>query len=525
MSAATGARSDARVRRAVVAIVAGVLLAGPTALAFFTGGYFAGPRAWAGLGAWLLVAVAAVVVPGALPRDRVAGLAIGGLAGLAAWTLLSMLWAPITGEAYHAGQIVMLYLGALIAASMLLGGSPAQRWVEPALAAGALVVVGYGLSERLLPGLLTFARSVSAEGRLEQPLTYWNAMGELAAIGFVLCARLAGDPDRPGELRGAAAGAAAPLGLGLYISFSRGALFACVAGLIALIVLAPRREQLAGGLVSVAAGVLTAAAAAPSGPVTGLSGSLATRERDGAITLALLVIIGLAAAAAARRLAERGPTGRLRVPRRAPLIAAGVVCAGLAGAIVLGAKETSAASPSLSGGATRLVTLQSNRYAYWDVALRAFASSPLHGVGAGGWSVEWLRWRTVSEFAQDAHSLELQTLAELGVVGIALLLACFGGIAIAARRALAATPAAAGPIAALVVYLAHSPLDWDWQMPAVTLVAVLLAGMVLALSEVPAADGRRSAAPEAGPDGATAPRRSAAPRGERSTPPSRPARS
>ena len=44
--------------------------------------------------------------------------------------------------------------------------------------------------------------------------------------------------------------------------------------------------------------------------------------------------------------------------------------------------------------------------------MRAFADEPLRGVGAGGWSVYWLRYRTVDEFAQDAHSLPLQTLAE-----------------------------------------------------------------------------------------------------------------
>ena len=40
-----------------------VLLAGPTALAFFSGGYFDGPRAWAGLVAWALVAVAVLAAP------------------------------------------------------------------------------------------------------------------------------------------------------------------------------------------------------------------------------------------------------------------------------------------------------------------------------------------------------------------------------------------------------------------------------------------------------------------------------
>src|SRR5207248_897222 len=132
---------------------------------------------------------------------------------------LSITWAPIEGSAYHAGQLVVLYVGALLAASVLLRSPAGRRAVEPSLAAGALVVIGYALSERLLPGLLHFSRSVSAQGRLEQPLTYWNAVGELAAIGFVLCVRLTGDATRPTRLRVASAAAGAPLGLGLYLSF------------------------------------------------------------------------------------------------------------------------------------------------------------------------------------------------------------------------------------------------------------------------------------------------------------------
>jgi O-antigen ligase len=119
------------------------------------------------------------------------------------------------------------------------------------------------------------------------------------------------------------------------------------------------------------------------------------------------------------------------------------------------------------------------------VALRAFGDEPLRGVGAGGWSVEWLRHRKINEFAQDAHSLPLQTLAELGLVGFAFLLAFVGGVALAARDALKVAPAlAGGPVAALVTYLAHAPLDWDWEMPAVTLIALVLAGSVLGLAEL-----------------------------------------
>ena len=495
-----------RARRMLVTGAAAVVLVGPTVLAFFSGGYFAPARAAAGIGAWVLVAVA-VVTRSARPHShelagprRAPWLALGGLAGLIAWTFLSIAWAPIAGDAYAQAQIGMLYLGVLIAAMLLLGGSGVRPWVEPVLAAGTVIVIGYGLSERLVPGLLHFARSVSAQGRLQQPLTYWNAMGALAALGFVLCAGVAGSAERPSWQRMTAAAATAPLGLGLYVSFSRGALFACLAGLVALVVAARSWDQLGAAVLAVIAGALASVAAAPSEGVTSLAGSLSTRERQGATTLVLLVIVMIAAAVAQRIIAGRFAGRPLRLGRRAAPAATLLVCAGLAVAIVAGAKETSGQA-ALSGGATRLVSLQSNRYDYWDVALRAFVTSPLHGVGAGGWSVYWLRWRSVNEFAQNAHSLELETLAELGIVGVALLAAFFGGVGLAARQALASGRGVAGAVGALVAYVAHSPLDWDWQMPAVTLVAMTLAGYLLAL----AGTGAR------GDPAVRAPRRSAAP--------------
>jgi O-antigen ligase/polysaccharide polymerase Wzy-like membrane protein len=478
----TSTETGAGLRRPVLLVACTVLLAGPTALAFFSGGYFTEPRVWAGLAAWVLVVVAVAVSPRPVPRDRAGRLAIGGLLALALWTLASTAWAPIAGSAYDAGQLGLVYAGGLIAAAALLRPAALQRAVEPGLAAGAVIVVGYGLAGRLVPGILHYARSISAQGRLEQPLTYWNAMGELAALGFVLCARLAGDAARPRALRAIAAAACAPLGMGLYLSVSRGALFACAAGLVALVVLMPARAQLRALGVAVAAGALASVVSAPFGGVTSLAGSLGTRERDGAIVLVALAVITVATAATAWLLSGREDGGAMRLPRRAPQIALAVICAGFALAVVVGSKESSA--QPLSAGATRYESLQSNRYAYWRVALKAFAAEPVHGVGAGGWAVWWLRDRTVNEGAQDAHSLELQTLAELGLVGAALLLVTIGGVAVAARRAHRVAPAlSAGPTAAAVAYLAHSPLDWDWQMPAVTLIAIVLSGLLIAVAD------------------------------------------
>ena len=176
----------------------------------------------------------------------------------------------------------------------------------------------------------------------------------------------------------------------------------------------------------------------------------------------------------------------LALPRHSSLIAAGVIVAGLAVAIVLGAHERQGGVAN--GTSSRLTSLSSNRYAYWSVALRAFRSEPIHGVGAGNWNVYWLRWRHLTESAQDAHSLPLQVLAELGVVGIVWLATFVVGLLLAARRALARAPHTAGAAAALVAYFAHAPLDWDWQMPAVTLVAIVLAGIVLGASAEPEPD-------------------------------------
>ena len=377
---------------------------------------------------------------------------------------------------------MILYAGALLAAAALLRLPIVQRAVEPVLALGALVVIGYGLSERMLPGLLQFSRSVSAQGRLEQPLTYWNAMGEVAALGLVLAVRVAGDSSRERAMRTAAACACAPLGMGLYLSFSRGALFACLAGVVTLIVAAPQRAQLKAMIVSLAAAVLAAVVAAPFGGVTSLSGSLSTRERQGAIVLVALAAIVAVTGLVQWRVAARDPIGDVKLPRGAPWIALVLICAGLGAGDRRRRPREGRPDPRRRRSAAGDAAEQSLRV----LARRrqGVSAQPIRGVGAGGWSVYWLRYRPFDEGAQDAHSLPLQTAAELGLIGLALLAAFLAGVGIAAADALRAAPAlAAGPLAGFVVYVAHSPLDWDWEMPAVTLIAIVLAGLLIALGE------------------------------------------
>jgi tetratricopeptide (TPR) repeat protein len=76
---------------------------------------------------------------------------------------------------------------------------------------------------------------------------------------------------------------------------------------------------------------------------------------------------------------------------------------------------------------------------------------------------------------RDAHSLYLETLAELGPLGLVLLLVVVGVPLVAAVRARAnpLVPAAAGAFAAWAI---HAAVDWDWELAAVTS-AALLCGM------------------------------------------------
>ncbi len=467
------------------------LLGGPAAIAFFSGGYFTQPRLWAAVMACVLVVVAAVFAPHPLPREAPARAALAGLALLCAWSAISLLWAPLDGPALEDVERTFLYLAVLIAATALLRGRREARALEPALALGALAVIGYGLSERLVPGVIELNRSQSSFGRLEQPLTYWNAMGALGALGMTLSVRVAGDPTRRPALRAAAVPAAAALGTAVYVSFSRGALAALAAGLVALLVLSPTRAQVRAVALCMGCAVVSALVAGALPGVRSLEGGAGARELDGALMLAALLVVGAAGAYGSRLIARRERDGRLsaarlRLPRRRPALAAVAVLlvAGALGAAA-SAERRPLSGPGVTGATpARLSSLESNRYAYWEVALRTFVRHPLAGRGAGGFRVDWLREREISEAADDAHSLYIETAAELGLVGLGALLLFLGGVAAGARRLHRAAPVGGtGPIAVLCAWAVAVALDWHWEMPGVTLVAVVCAGAVVGRGE------------------------------------------
>ena len=108
----------------------------------------------------------------------------------------------------------------------------------------------------------------------------------------------------------------------------------------------------------------------------------------------------------------------------------------------------------------------------------------------------WFRDRPVAFHARDTHNLYLETLAELGPIGLVLLVGTLALplAALPAVRRYRYAPAAA---AAFGAYLVHAGVDWDWEMPVVTIPAIFCAAVVLALGrpdEPPWLTGRRRTA-------------------------------
>jgi hypothetical protein len=468
---------------AVRLIAAAVLLATPTVLAFHSGGYFDKPRMVAGVVVWLVVLVAAFASPRPLPRSVPGRLAVAGLALLAAWTGASIAWAPLSDPATDGFVRLLLYLGALVAAAALLGDRRAARATEPLLALGALVVLAYALAGRLLPEPIELAESNKAFGRLEQPITYWNAEGALAAFGLVLAARIAGDSTRPPALRALAAAAAPLLGLGVYLTYSRGAIAAAIVGLLVLLAAAPNRGQLwaAGSAVTGSVAVSVCAALFPA--VASLQGDMDERTLQGASVLGvLLAVMGAAAWLQARR--TRDADARLGAASRLPAVAAAAAVVCLLALVAGGIAERGSAEQDARRGVARLTSIDSSRYEYWRVGLEGWTDAPLRGLGAGAFRVEWLRERPVEEGALEVHSLPLEVLIELGFVGLMGFALLVGGLVVASGRALrAGASVAPGLTAASATFLLHTSIDWDWQMPAVALPTLIAAGALIAAAE------------------------------------------
>jgi O-antigen ligase len=123
--------------------------------------------------------------------------------------------------------------------------------------------------------------------------------------------------------------------------------------------------------------------------------------------------------------------------------------------------------------AARLTNLNGGRYQQWSSALDAFRAEPLHGIGPGTYEFWWARDRRYDGFVRNAHSLYLQTLAEMGWPGLLIVLlfvgtALWAGLLTRLRaRAAKDAGAAAALLVAFLLFLFHAGVDWMWESTAV----------------------------------------------------------
>ena len=151
---------------------------------------------------------------------------------------------------------------------------------------------------------------------------------------------------------------------------------------------------------------------------------------------------------------------------RSPVVVVSLLAVGIALGVLLGSQQGQALS-----------LLGQNRPQYWSVAWKDFEEHPVLGSGPATFGNFFLNHRSTDEYAHDAHNLYLESLAELGPLGLALVVVALGTPLLAlTRRQDSLAAVAAG---AYVAFVLHAGVDWDWEWPAVSLTGVLCGAALL----------------------------------------------
>jgi hypothetical protein len=485
---------------ATVALIAAALVPGLLTLyfSFQSGGYF--PGAPALVAAQLAGLIALRLVLARRPLEGVSPallVAVAALAVFTAWVLLSAGWSESPARAVPEYTRALAYLLALALFGMLPFSIRRLRWMLLGLAAAIFAVCVISFLSRTAPDLVDGIGGLQPD-RLSYPLDYWNSLGLLAGLGVVLCGHLACASREHWAIRVAGAAAVPLLTATLYYTFSRGASWAALAGVAIYVVVGRPRGLLAGALSTVPPTLVALMVVNPAGNLT-------AKPRFAPDTIAAghrtaLAVLGCMAAAALTRAALLRLDSGLEAARLAPHLRRPVMI-GAGAATVAAALIASAALhvPDVvadkyrdfnsdetrvgDSGSGRLLSGDDNgRRNHWEVSVAAFKRDGLRGDGAGTYELDWAREREMPVEARDGHSLYIETLGELGLVGFAALAICvlvlLGGFAARARgrdRALFAALLAAG-----VTWALASGVDWNWEMPAVTIWLFALGGAALA---------------------------------------------
>lgn len=459
---------------------------------------------------WILLAGVAV---GVLPNrhmPRLAWVALAVFAAFVLWTALSLVWTESSERT--AADLARLagYLGALALAVFAAGGANGRRLVA-AVGAGVAVVAIVALLSRLHPAWFPEAGQTarfltSGRERLSYPLNYWNGLAALIAIGAPLLLQVATDA-RSILARAAAAAVLPAIALAAFFTLSRGGIAATFIALgVFLTFTSDRLPKLVTTLVAGAGGaVLIGLATHRDALQHARDNAVAHQQGDEMMLLVAIVclLVGLAQAGISLAFsAERRPRWSI-VPRSRALTALAV--AGLVALIAVVALDAPGrASDGWSEfkggegpgrGAERLGSVAGeSRYQFWGAAVRQNATDPLTGTGSGTFAYWWTRDGDVPEIAQDTHSLYLQTLGELGIIGLALLAAFLAAILIwGGRNVIRASPESrpylAGALAGCAGFFLTAIFDWMWQIPVLAVAMLLLAAVLVTAGSEGRADG------------------------------------
>jgi len=477
------------VRHATPALVA----AAYAALAFADGGYSQELIAGATLGVWLAVAIC---VAGGLrpflPLPVPALVAGACLAALGALSALSMLWADDAGRAFFAVVRVAGYLGlfALVVVVSRTGGI--RAWLG-GLALGLAIVCVAALATRFDPSLFGGGdRSLSqalpsSVGRLSYPIGYWNGLAACLAIEVVLLLWW-GTHARARLARALAVGLVPLPLLAIYLASSRGGLGAALTGFVVLVALGRERVSLLGGALLAAAGgtVLVLVAHTQDAFLQGVGSSSAHTQ---GLKMFLVAVVCVVAVVLTRHRLD-DPFARMRSPAIrwrlvVPVLVVAAAIAVVAAHLPARVHEFSSVYGDGGVGARQghLTSASgSGRYQFWQAAIDAFASSPIKGIGAGNYELYWNAHPEAPLWIVNAHSLYLETLAELGIPGLTLVLGLFGVAVVSGLRRIrsAMQVELAAALAVLAAGAVSAGLDWTWQLPAafapVVIAVALLTG-------------------------------------------------
>jgi O-antigen ligase len=479
----------------------GVGLAAATgmgALAAADGGYF--PPAWgwtALIGLW--VAAAWLLLARVELQSRAFGiLFLGAVAGLAGWTWLSLLWTENTVQTVAEGFRALAYVGVVAALVLVVRRRTAPALLRGVLAAITLVCM-YGLATELFPDRIGSYDPV-ATYRLSEPLGYWNGLAAFAAMGALLALGILAR-DSNIVARCLAAAAFPLLICTLFFTFSRGGWVALGIGFVAALALDPARLHLIVATITVGIPAALALWAALSAEALTNRDALLFAAVDQGREVALIVVLcsGLAALAAvalvaAERRVHPSRSVRLAFATLLLLLAiggTGAVLVNFGGPVGLVRDAYDAFKapppPDPEDLEQRLLTFSGTyRPELWEAAWEDYRAHSVLGSGAGTYEQFWNRTRPIPHIVRDAHSLYLEVLAELGPIGLALLLVALGVPAVAAVGA-RREPLAVGAIGAYSAFLFHAGVDWDWELAGLTAPGLACGCALLALRPTPRA--------------------------------------